>query len=98
MHERTIDIKIITIENCPACDRLKETVQDLMRNNRFLKTYIGDVFIENPTPIEKQYDEFPVFQIIDAKTQQLLFQCIGCYSQATIMWKLIKWIVPNGDV
>ena len=94
MKERKIFVNIISIPDCPSCDTLKTTVKDLREGNRFLKENITKV--GNVSPYQDKYTEFPVFQIWDDESFTLLYEVVGNYSRSTIMWKLIKWIVPNG--
>ena len=96
MKPNKVFIVIVTIPNCPACDKLKITVDDLLENNKFLKEHVVSVIIRHAQK-DDGYTEFPVFQIHDNKTDRLVYEAIGCYGQPTIMWKLIKWIVPNGE-
>ena len=93
MKPNKISVTIITIPNCPACDRLKIIVDDLLANNKFLKKYVTEVSIKR---FSKKHNEFPVFQIYNNETGNLVYEVIGCYGQATVFWKLIKWIMPNG--
>ena len=95
MKERKIFVNIISIPNCPACDTLKTTVEDLKAGNQFLKENI--VTVGHVSPYKPEHKEFPIFQIWDDGSNTLLYEVVGNYSRATIMWKLIKWIVPNGE-
>ena len=94
MKERKIFVNIVSIPNCPACDTLKTTVKDLRAGNQFLKENI--VSVGHVSPYLPKHKEYPIFQIWDLDTNVLLYEVIGNYSRATIMWKLIKWILPNG--
>lgn len=95
MKPNKVSIAILTILNCPACDKLKIIVNDLLANNKFLKQHVTGVEFFPCTKYDEEYTEFPVFQIY-SESGKLLYEAAGCYSQATVMWKLIKWIVPNG--
>ncbi len=95
MKPRKVIVTIISIPDCPACDRLKDIVQDLWKGNQFLNEYVIDV--EYRVPDMKRHTEFPIFQIRSVQDYSILYEAVGCYGQATIMWKLIKWIVPNGE-
>ena len=95
MKPNKISVTILTIPSCPACDKLEIIVDDLLENNKFLKQHVTSVIVCHPEKDDK-YTEFPVFQIYN-ETGKLVYEAIGCYGQATIMWKLIKWIVPNGE-
>ena len=96
MKPNKVSITIISIPDCPACDKLKIIIEDLLANNKFLKQHVTEMIIRHPL-FDEKYTEFPVFQIYNNETGKLVYEAIGCYGQATIMWKLIKWIVPNGE-
>ncbi len=93
MKPNKVSITIISIPDCPPCDKLKIIIDDLLANNKFLKKYVSGVQILS----SERHTEFPVFQIYNDETGKLVYEAVGCYGQATIMWKLIKWIVPNGE-
>ena len=95
MNERKIYISILTTDNCPACDKLKEIVHELVSNNQFLAEYVTAIRDDFPYD-PKKYNEFPVFQIHDNADGSLLYEVVGCYSRATVMWKMLGWIVNNG--
>ena len=97
MKPNKVSITIISIPDCPACDKLKIIVKDLLANNEFLAHHVTGVSIQNLRNGTNEYTEFPIFQIYNNETRKLVYEAIGCYGQATIMWKLIKWIVPNGE-
>ena len=90
MKQHKVIVTIVSIPNCPACDKLKDIVTDLYEGNHFLKTNID--YIEVVAACEKYHTEFPIFQIRSAENKKILYEAIGCYSTATVMWKLIKWI------
>ena len=94
MNERIVDVKIISIPDCPACVQMLDMVEYLVENNEFLNLYVADVI--KTDPYLDEHKEFPIFQIVDHSTQEILYEAVGCYSRSTVMWKLIKWIVPNG--
>jgi len=93
MKPNKVSITIISIPDCPPCDKLKIIIDDLLANNKFLKKNVSGV----QTLGSERHTEFPVFQIYNDETGKLVYEAVGCYGQATIMWKLIKWIMPNGE-
>ena len=92
--EHPVSINIVSNDNCPACDKLQEIVGDLLNGTEFLQQNVTEVQVIDPT---EDQNEFPVMQIVDAELGsdtkgQILYECVGCYSRATVLWKLISRI------
>lgn len=85
-----IIVTIVSIPDCPACDQLKDIVTDLHEGNQFLRDNIDYIEVVKPSAVD--HTEFPIFQIRRAESKRKLFEAVGCYSRASVMWKLIKWI------
>ena len=47
MKPNKVSITIISIPDCPPCDKLKIIIDDLLANNKFLKKYVSGVQVHN---------------------------------------------------